>query len=47
MTIRFLRERYEPKIPIIGVEPAIKPAVEFVNSNNKKDIYYYWLHRLQ
>ncbi|BAK57231.1 glutamate racemase [Candidatus Arthromitus sp. SFB-mouse-Japan] len=34
--IRFLRERYEPKIPIIGVEPAIKPAVEFVNSNNKK-----------
>lgn len=34
--IKFLREKYEPEIPIIGVEPAIKPAVEFVNSNNKE-----------
>lgn len=34
--IKVLRERYEPKVPIIGVEPAIKPAVDFVDLNNKE-----------
>ena len=32
--IKVLRSIYEPDIPIIGVEPAIKPAVENLRNNN-------------
>ena len=31
--IKFLRDKYEPNIPIIGIEPAIKPAIEYVENN--------------
>ena len=34
--IKVLRSIYEPEIPIIGVEPAIKPAVENLVINNPK-----------
>ena len=36
--IKVLREKYEPYIPIIAIEPAIKPAVEYMKSKglNKK-----------
>lgn len=34
--IKVLRENYEPHIPIIAIEPAIKPAVEYVKSRGLK-----------
>lgn len=33
-SINFLREKYEPAIPIIGVEPAIKPSIKYIEENN-------------
>lgn len=32
-SINFLREIYEPKIPIIGIEPALKPSIEYIDDN--------------
>ena len=31
--IKFLRSMYEPKILIIGIEPALKPATEYISKN--------------
>lgn len=32
-SINFLRKIYEPKVPIIGIEPALKPSIKYVNEN--------------
>ena len=34
--INFLRKNYEPHIPIIGIEPALKPSIEYMKSFNLK-----------
>lgn len=34
--IKILREKYEPTIPIIAIEPAIKPAAEYLKIKNSK-----------
>lgn len=34
--IKVIREMYEPNIPIIGIEPAIKPAILYLKNNNIK-----------
>lgn len=32
-SINFLREIYEPNVPIIGIEPALKPSIKYVSEN--------------